>query len=85
MPIIARFPENRTLSKSTKTAGQVSISSKPAAMMADLARSHPRRGASRRLKRRFLTSCVAFGGVPSRLRSWLLLANSLEMSKMPMN
>eukprot|EP00972_Heterocapsa_arctica_P057933 8547542-Heterocapsa_arctica.AAC.1 len=62
IPTIARFPENRTSSNSTKTAGQDSISLKPAAVMTDLARSHPRRGASRRLKRRFLTSCVAFGG-----------------------
>eukprot|EP00972_Heterocapsa_arctica_P057572 8493510-Heterocapsa_arctica.AAC.1 len=63
-------------------------------MMTNLARSHPRRGASRRLKRRLLTSCGVLGGVPCRssrggekkcLRSWLLPANSLETSKMPMN
>eukprot|EP00972_Heterocapsa_arctica_P023598 3476595-Heterocapsa_arctica.AAC.1 len=48
-------------------------------MMTDLARSHPRRGASHRLKRRFLTSCVDFGAVPSRLRSWLLPAKSRDV------
>eukprot|EP00972_Heterocapsa_arctica_P056695 8369222-Heterocapsa_arctica.AAC.1 len=60
-PITLRF-----LSKSTKTAGQDLISSRPAAMMTDLARSHHSRGASRRPKRPFLISSRDPVGTPGR-------------------
>eukprot|EP00972_Heterocapsa_arctica_P005326 788177-Heterocapsa_arctica.AAC.1 len=56
----------RFLSKSTNTAGQDLISSKPAAIMTDLAQSHQSRAASCRPKRPFLISRRDPIGTPGR-------------------